>query len=165
MAVDSGTSALLRARVIGIGAHPHFGEPAEIRAHPGHGSGAERFDPRLFGGIEDGARGLVAGNTARVKRRIMMSKLQRRGVGKTPRFGDLTLGQVPARHWRLDVLALARRSLGSEAQLQLRLTSDCPGRAGQDLPESFDGIVVLGHRLRGQAFPTTLSGRSLPKTR
>ena len=187
----SGTSSRLRARVKGSVAQPQLDQPGEIVAHARHGARAQRLAARLLGGVEHRARGFVGGRGAGVELRVVISELERGGVGEAARLGDLARLQRAPRHRRLDALARSRRRVAGKAQFDLGIRRDRPRRARERVAKGFEGIVGFGHvpsssrRSPGSpffpedkeipafagmtneshAFPARLSGRSLPKTR
>ena len=167
IAVASGTSARLRARVIGSVRIRTSTALVEIGAHPRHRPRAERLDPRLLDGVEHRARDLVGGGVARVQRGSWWRSLSAAPSAKPRASATSRSGKARPGIGTLMLLARAGRGVGGEAQLDLGLARDRPRRAGQDEAEAFEGVVRLGHgRDRpGQLFPTTLSGRSLPNTR
>ena len=90
----------------------------------------------------------------------MMAQAQCKAIGKAARFGDLFRGQRATRHWHLYVLANLRRGIGGKGQLDLGFMRNRTRGAGEDRLEGFERSLV-GH----YPLPTTLSGKSLPKTR
>ena len=134
----------------------------EIVADPGITTRAQRLDPRRLDRVIDRARHRLDRRGLGVERGVVQLQPQRKGVGEPARLGHLFGGQRTAGHRHADMLARGGRRVGGEGELDLRLLRDGTRRAAEDRLEPVERGFV---RQEDQARPTTLSGRSLPKTR
>ena len=72
-----------------IGPEAQLGEVGEVGADARHAARAQCLDPRLLGGVEHRAGGLVGGRVALVEPDIVVPEPQRRRVGEAARLGRL----------------------------------------------------------------------------
>jgi len=137
----------------------------EIAADAGHPPCADRFDPSLLDGVEDGAGGPALGRLGAVEGRIVTGEPQRQRVADSAGDRDVAAGQLARRLGHLGLMTGQARPVGGEGDLEVRLAGDRPHaaddgaleRLGRSLDRRFRlDVVRSGHRASGQ-LRTTLA--------
>jgi hypothetical protein len=132
-----------------IGLEAQIERISEIVVHSRHCASADRLDPRLLGGIIDGAGHRVRGRMASMQRGVMMAKLERAGIGEAPRERHLIARQGAARARHLDRLARKVWRVRRERDLDLRVARHRACRARQNRLEGIErGLLTHNAGLR-----------------